>query len=287
LPGNVRDLQKWLATAMPGAEKEAARKKMLKQAEAEGLRLGKENGQNVWYTTGKAGGLRGNPSSKLLEMQKEYEDLPGFAEGVANAVAEGMKDVANSIGTNVGNAIKDWAPQINLPEIKIPDISIPGMDTLAKAMKTLNEMLGKFIQDPLEYMKNYAFGETNETQANSEVKEDQQKQNTSGTSGYASGATFLSGGIFKGEVHPTEEIIPQAITQRGAGPISRMLAMINEANPSFDPGQGKQRDAVYAPTNINIHIDRIEKDVDVDKLLFRIRDELDSHATRTIGYLRG
>jgi hypothetical protein len=39
--------------------------------------------------------------------------------------------------------------------------------------------------------------------------------------------------------------------------------------------------------HVNIHIDRIKKDVDVDKLIFCIRDELDSHATRTIGYLRG
>jgi len=39
--------------------------------------------------------------------------------------------------------------------------------------------------------------------------------------------------------------------------------------------------------SVNIHIDRIEKDVDVGKLLFRIKDELDDHATRTIGYLRG
>ena len=145
LLGTVRDLQKWLATAMPGAEKEAARKKMVKQGQAEGLRLGKENGHNVWYTTGKAGGLRGNPSSKLLEMQKEYEDLPGFAEGVSDAVTEGMKGVAQSIGTSVGNAIKGWSPQISLPDIKIPDIKIPGLDTLADAMEKLDKTLSNIL----------------------------------------------------------------------------------------------------------------------------------------------
>ena len=118
------------------------------------------------------------------------------------------------------------------------------------------------------------------------VKEHYHSNQTT-TPKYASGATFISGGMFRGEVHPTEEIIPQATTQRGAGPISRMLAIINEVSPSSGTGQGDKRDAVYAPNYVNIHIDRIEKDVDVDKLLFRIRDELDSHATRTIGYLRG
>jgi hypothetical protein len=325
LLGTVRDLQKWLATAMPGAEKEAVRKKMVKQGQAEGLRLGKENGQNVWYTTGKAGGLRGNPSSKLLKMQKEYEDLPGFAEGVADAVAEGMKGVANSIGTRVGDAIKDWAPQINLPEIKIPDIKIPEMDTLATAMEKLNEMLGKFIQGLMgkteETLPRYTQGQfsyggqswgfdpdketffvyevdpasSNESTRDVNIKDvpDPVKEHfiTEGkykkSTKYASGATFLSGGMFLGRVDQTEEIIPQAITQRGAGPISRMLAIINEVSPSSGPGKESRREAVYAPNYVNIHIDRIEKDVDIDKLLFRIRDELDNHATRTIGYLRG
>jgi hypothetical protein len=247
-----------------------------------------------------------------------------------------MKDVANSISTSVGNAIKDWAPQINLPEIKIPDIKIPEMDTLATAMNTLSEMLGKLFQGPKKYAKDtvngakegmgeiapsytqdqfsyggqyWGFdpeketffvhgvdpGSSNEFTSDVNINDvpDPVKEHfmTEGkykkSTKYASGATFLSGGMFLGRVDQTEEIIPQAITQRGAGPISRMLAMINEISPSSSTGQGDQRDAVYAPNYVNIHIDRIEKDVDIDKLLFRIRDELDNHATRTIGYLRG
>jgi hypothetical protein len=326
LLGTVRDLQKWLATAMPGAEKEAARKKMVKQGQAEGLRPAEENGKTTWYTKE---GFRGKPSSKLLEMQKEYEDLPGFAEGVANAVTEGMNGVAKSIGTSVENAIKGWSPQINLPEIKIP-----GVGTLATAMEELDKALSSVLSTISTFLKNtlnWTTGGTDENPSRQtqkqfpynnqnwghnpnddtyfiyeidpassvpytmDVPEDKVPEavkehyhsNQTTTPTYASGATFISGGMFLGRVDQTEEIIPQAVTQKGAGPISRMLAMINEVSPSSGPGQGNQRDAVYAPTNINIHIDRIEKDVDVDKLLFRIRDELDSHATRTIGYLRG
>ena len=46
---------------------------------------------------------------------------------------------------------------------------------------------------------------------------------------YAIGATFNKGGLFTGQVHEKEEIIPQAIAQKGTGPLSKVLGALQES----------------------------------------------------------
>jgi hypothetical protein len=46
---------------------------------------------------------------------------------------------------------------------------------------------------------------------------------------YAIGATFNQGGLFTGQVHEKEEIIPQAIAQKGTGPLSKILGDLQES----------------------------------------------------------
>ena len=46
---------------------------------------------------------------------------------------------------------------------------------------------------------------------------------------YAMGATFDKGGLFAGQVHAKEEIIPQAIAQKGTGPLSKILGDLQQS----------------------------------------------------------
>ena len=46
---------------------------------------------------------------------------------------------------------------------------------------------------------------------------------------YAMGATFNKGGLFAGLVHEKEEIIPQAIAQKGTGPLSKILGDLQQS----------------------------------------------------------
>ena len=65
---------------------------------------------------------------------------------------------------------------------------------------------------------------------------------------YAMGATFNKGGLFAGLVHAKEEIIPQAIAQKGTGPLSKILGDLQQS------GQGAGSRSV----NINVEGLRVE-----------------------------
>ena len=62
------------------------------------------------------------------------------------------------------------------------------------------------------------------------------------------GATFDKGGLFAGQVHAKEEIIPQAIAQKGTGPLSKILGDLQQS------GQGAGSRSV----NINVEGLRVE-----------------------------
>jgi hypothetical protein len=91
----------WIKSAIPGAAKESARAKMEKQAEKEHMYLGSDNkwykltqDENTGKYTKKSGMLaytEGSP--KLQDLKKKYDELPGFAEGIAEAVAKGVSGI--------------------------------------------------------------------------------------------------------------------------------------------------------------------------------------------------
>lgn len=89
--------------------------------------------------------------------------------------------------------------------------------------------------------------------------------------GFASGATFSRSGLFAGQVHSPEEIIPQATAQRGPGPIARAIALLDSV--SSRPGTPEQGPSIYT-----IHITnqndfsglKISGNVDAETLLRRI-----------------
>jgi hypothetical protein len=62
---------------------------------------------------------------------------------------------------------------------------------------------------------------------------------------YAQGATFNKGGLFTGKVHEKEEIIPQAVAQRGTGPISRVLGDLQTAGRGGGSATGRGSTTVH------------------------------------------
>ncbi|MCX6677396.1 MAG: hypothetical protein NTU95_05565 [Methanothrix sp.] len=88
---------------------------------------------------------------------------------------------------------------------------------------------------------------------------------------YASGATFARGGIFSGNVHAPEELIPQATAQRGPGPIAKAMDTLDRAMSGRSSGF-----AAGAGSEIHIHMPsqdfsgmKISSDVDFIQLLDR------------------
>ncbi|WP_348528919.1 hypothetical protein [Methanothrix sp.] len=66
---------------------------------------------------------------------------------------------------------------------------------------------------------------------------------------YAMGATFNKGGLFTGQVHEKEEIIPQAIAQKGTGPLSKVL------------GDIQQSDGGASRRSVNINVEGLKVEV--------------------------
>jgi len=81
-------------------------------------------------------------------------------------------------------------------------------------------------------------------------------------------ATFTKRGFFAGRVHSPEEIIPQAVASRGAGPIARALDMLNNITGgcvSSASGQGGDIH-IHVPTQVFSGM-KISSDVDFARLL--------------------
>lgn len=105
--------------------------------------------------------------------------------------------------------------------------------------------------------------------------------------GYDVGAEFKRGGRFKGDVHATEEIIPQAITKRGPGPLARILSDIYGSPPTAQSSSGMSAPVI----NITIKIEKVSSDTDISKLarevMLKSRDALLNLQGRHGGYLQG
>lgn len=106
------------------------------------------------------------------------------------------------------------------------------------------------------------------------------------TGGFSDGARFSKGGRFSGVVHSSEEIIPQAITQRGPGPLSRLLGEIYNS-----PGNDGGHLEIHAPVNVNVTVSKLDNQADLgslaNEIMIRSRQGLLDLQNRHAGYLRG
>jgi len=265
----------WIQRAMPGAEKETARQKMVKQADREGLFRGEDigRGSGKWYRLDEYNQYReATPSKKLADYEKTYNETPGFAEGIAEAVKKGISSIGDTIAEKIKAAFPDLAGLISsLTDLvnllkgesdieKIATETTPKIVTDATSL-TLPGPVGAMVrslENPvLKPVANWGFG-VGQWVGNQFV----------GGEGHAAGATFTRGGLFAGKVHSPEEIIPQAIASKGAGPISRALGVLDSVmsgQPS-SMGAGAGEVHIHMPTQ-DFSGMKISSDVDFKRLL--------------------
>ena len=139
-------LWKWLMKAIPGAEKASMKSKMEKEAEKEGKKYGEKWGVSAsgeYITLDENGKPTGNKvmaskiTPKMKELQGKYETLPGFAEGIADAVKQGISGFAKTIAEEIGTRLEAAFD------------AIFGEGTFEATMKSLSETLDA-LQDWLE-----------------------------------------------------------------------------------------------------------------------------------------
>ena len=268
----------WIQRAMPGAEKEKARQKMVDQIAKEeknpgmeGLHWVEQRGDHAagWYNKNSA---LVTPSKKLNDLRTEYESLPGFAEGIAEAVKKGISSIGDTIAEKIKGAFPDLTELINsLTDLvnllkgqgdieKIATDTTPKIVTDAASL-TLPGPMGavvRSLENPvLKPVANWGFG-AGQWVGNQFV----------GGEGHAAGATFTRGGLFAGKVHSPEEIIPQAIASKGAGPISRALGVLDSVMSGQPSSMGAGAGAIHIhmPTQ-DFSGMKISSDVDFKRLL--------------------
>jgi hypothetical protein len=83
---------------------------------------------------------------------------------------------------------------------------------------------------------------------------------------FQAGATFRRGGLISAEVHPPEEIIPQAIAQKGPGPISRAIEMLQLRGIRSAEKSPITNNRIYIQ-GAQIRIDKVASDIDINRLL--------------------
>ena len=258
----------WIQRAMPGAEKEKARQKMVKQAGQEDLFRGEDigRGSGKWYRLDEYNQYReATPSKKLADYAKTYNETPGFAEGIAEAVKKGI----SGIGTIIADAIKDLV------------MDIPGMEGIAKVLENLQTT----IDNLQTWLDQYGLGEIvtgAQTATNSNLLAIAGGPITypveaayNYVTGHAAGLTFTRGGKFSGKVH-REELLPEAISIRGPGPIARAMAALDAvtSGQAAGAGAGPAVNHYHLPSQkYDFSGMKVSSDLDVEKLVKRIVKE--------------
>lgn len=277
LYGLFQSFWSWIKTAMPGAEKEAARKQYIQTATKEGVYYSSGD----WFKldeTGKKTGMRANefgikPSAKLLQQYETYQELPGFAEEIADAVKRGLIDFADTIKTAMIDALKD----------------IPGMDLLMEAIENLQtaiEDLKRWIAEnvPSGNPVMAFLGDAKDTAVESLT-------NPGGPVGaavdtvfgsHASGATFTRSGYFRGNVHAPEEIIPQATASKGPGPISRALEALDSAGLGGTSAGNAYEVHIHNENKFDFAGAKLDAGFDLNKLMKEIDTRIERGSVKAV-----
>lgn len=332
----------WLQDAMPGAKKQRAETsletdiaKINKKTTDNDVVYNKQSnkfsmvnaygaGFDVSGESGLAKYIGAKQAKKLYKEATEYQNAPSFAEGIANAVKEGLiglgDDIANSISTEVstiGTSVSEALTNAAL--------EIPGMSELVTVLTNLNTTLSSWYENSVGSWfgggKNEHSGETpifsndmgdvfyGTSGYDIQLKQDLNGQGNAGdwlkdkTEGevqsalgtsqtllkksYAAGATFQSSGRFSGDVHDTEEIIPQAITKKGAGPISRAVSDLlgsgrGSAGGSGTTGGREVNVTIYQTTKADFAGAKFDANFDVKRFIQQVSDSSKAGAIKGV-----
>jgi hypothetical protein len=274
----------WIKSAIPGAEKESKRKEMEKRATKEGIYLGTDNKWYALNAKGEKSGISASnagkpPSQKLLNIYEEWKDLPGFADGIAQAVATGISGIGTVIAEAISKAITDAFPDFSGLTKALGDLVKPLNDFVDKLTTELNpegEAAGRASTDKLTAAGLRSFiGSDSQGYVEWINPEEHRGEDPEAAAnkalglGHASGLTFTKTGVYKGKFHGPEETLPQATTIKGPGVIARALDLL--ANVA--PGGPISSPAGYGG-EIHIHMPaqdfsgmKISSNVDLEKIL--------------------
>ena len=259
-----------------------------------------QNGKYVQNTKGREGWEIVNPETSisnykhLEKLRGKYEEasagLAGLADGIEKAVKEGLaglkiegiegiQELIDSIQTLVDKlGMGDSSPNTGLGGIQYGKVNSAN-DGNKQYFYTPGS---KQEYEVIDWEDTIHLGRRNPITVDEvpdEVLKSLKKQ-----AGYASGATFTRGGLFAGKVHSPEEIIPQAIASKGAGPISRALAVLDSVM------SGQPSAAVGASSVGDIHIHnsndfsgmKVSGNVDIQKLMAQIDKRIDSRSVEAV-----
>jgi len=298
----LKGMWNWLMDAIPGARKEEARLKLEAAAKKEGLGV-TPAGSIVTLDS------RGNPTTSapitipdhLIDLQAKYLALPGFAEGIADAVKAGLSGLGDIIGKAVGD---------NMPDFPTFDDLIKTLEDLAAALESIpglgswDEVAGSRITSTETGAEYYA--EINSDSGARRIKRhrpwyrggaDDLIEDISDLPadvrdalgiGHASGLTFTGTGTYFGKFHGPEEVLSQAATIKGPGIIARAMEAL-DARTSGQAGRGGDVH-IHNQTKFDFAGARFSPDFDMEAFLRDIDARIETGsvaaAKRVIGNRR-
>lgn len=287
----LKGMWNWLMDAIPGARKEEARIALERQAKREGLAITPAGsivkadrfGQPI-ATSGAAG----EASETLLGLQAKYLALPGFAEGIADAVKKGVASIGDTIADKIAGALPDW-------EIPSFDDLTAAMDRLAEAIPGASDWKETGSRVTSSTGDTY-FLET-DSSGNTRIKKDvsgwldevvnpedvPQDVRDALNIGHAAGLTFTGTGIYAGKFHGPEEVLSQASTIRGPGIIARAMEALDGATRGSSPAYNQAGGPITIAPVVKADFSgaKFTSETDIEQMLDKMAAKMEEVAMRT------
>ena len=296
----------WIKTAIPGAAKETKRAEIEKLANKDQMTFDSSTGKLKWVDQMAHGGqifVQSAVSEKISKKIGEWSKLPGFAEGIADAVKKGLV----GIGTQIADAIKGAFPDFSGLITSLDKLIQPLKDLQAAINKYLGNDADKYKDDrPIYYSEkgdvysrgggNYDVVLKKDWNGNKEGSLPAELQGASWDTlvkygfaegdepkSHASGVTFTRSGIYRAKFHSPEETLPQATTIRGPGIIARALEALDMGAKSSRLGESSN-----SKTEIHIHNSndfsglKVSNDYDLEKLFRQIDKRIESVSAEAV-----
>jgi hypothetical protein len=312
LLNSIKSGVQWIKDGL-GLTKAEKEKAMDEIAEKEGVYWSDKKG--TWVTKESGGTATATPSPRLARAQEEYLNAPDsvfskIGEVIPGAISSIVKlfdPVLNPLKTAIEDLVAWLDTWFGIREEPATDIINPetgigqqgdtitgsgessgtgGIETPRQFYSTApSREFGKF-----DVLKGSTVIATYDTEA--EAKQHVANLSTPAPAMTAGGQIRATGSLIG---HGGEEMDPARVVAGGKTTLARINEMFSggSASPLASPTI-----TIQAPP-VNINIGRVEKDVDIDrlfkrageefdrKLLFRLRNSLNTMGLRDIGYMRG
>jgi hypothetical protein len=221
----------------------------------------------------------------LQKAYNEWKALPGFAEGIAEAVAKGISSIGETIASKIKEAMPDFTPLIKVFDDLIETIKnfeIPGVGKVEDKVSVITAE--SKVYWPIDGGEPITSAERDQLPAGERLNY-RYGSNGNPFEKHAIGATFTRGGLFAGQVHAPEEIIPQAIASKGPGPIARALDAFYGAtsrNGSASVSMASQPTEVHVHNSYDFSGMRVSSAIDIDKLMRDIERRIETGSVAAV-----